>query len=147
VAALDVGTKHIGLAVSDEGRVVATPWTTIERTGAARNSEVAVGMLGSKLQRVISELQIDGLVVGLPIHEGKPTPLSREIVQLMLHTRCFNPKNKDQDMIFTLWNEHSSSMEARRVSKSLGSRTGAFHKHKDEMAAAVILRSFFDSNK
>ena len=147
IAALDVGTKHVGVAVSDEGRVVSTPWTTIERAASARNSAPAVKAWSQKLQAVLAEADVDGVVVGLPLHEGKPTPFCDEIVQLMLRTQCQSGSaGRREETVFTLWTENSSTMEARRLSKAMGARASTFKKHKDEMAAVVILRSFLDAH-
>ena len=157
IAALDVGTKHIGVAVSDESRIVSTPLKTIERlAGSGRNSPAAVEMLAQKLQLLIKEEQLAGFVVGLPLIRGQRSPLCEEIVQLMVQAACYIPtprtsvdsvvaRQKDM-MMFTLWDENSSTVEARRLSKALGAKNSTFHKHKDEMAAAVILRSFLEAN-
>jgi len=146
IAALDVGTRHVGVAVSDENRIVSSPLTTIERSVTARNSAAAVGAFAEKLQSVLTEAQVDGLVVGLPLFQGKPTPLCEEIIQLMLRAQCHSSDRARQDVVFTLWNENSSTMESRRLSKALGARDGAFRKHKDSLAAVVILRSFLEAH-
>jgi len=143
LAALDVGTKHIGVALSDEGRIVAQPHSTMER-GPGRNGPEAVSALTRKIQALIDAEQIDGLVVGAPTHQGQPTELCEEIVQLMLAIQCRTAQASppDSEMLFTLWNENSSTVEARRASKALGAKRSTFVRHKDEMAAAVILNSF-----
>ena len=156
IAALDVGTKHIGVAISDESRIVSTPLKTIERlAGPGRNGPAAVEMLAQKLQLLIKEEQLAGFVVGLPLVRGKRSPLCEEIVQLMVQAACYIPSprtsvdsvaRQEDMMIFTLWDENSSTVEARRLSKALGAKNSTFHKHKDEMAAAVILRSFLEAN-
>ena len=143
IAALDVGTKHIGVALSDEGRMIAQPHSTIER-GAGRNGSEAVSALTRKIQALIDAERVDGLVVGAPMHQGKPTELCEEIVKLMLAMPCraAAQASSNEEMIFTLWNENSSTVEARRVSKALGARRASFERHKDELAATVILNSF-----
>ena len=142
IAALDVGTKHIGVALSDEGRLIAQPHSTIER-GAGRNGSEAVSALARKIQTLVHAEQVDGLVVGAPMYQGKPTALCEEIVQLMLAIPCqAAAQTSNEELIFTLWNENSSTVEARRVSKALGARRASFERHKDELAAAVILNSF-----
>ena len=59
IAALDVGTKHIGVALSDEGRMIAQPHSTIER-GAGRNGSEAVSALTRKIQALIDAERVDG---------------------------------------------------------------------------------------
>lgn len=146
LAALDVGTKHVGVALCDEMRMSTVPLATLRRETHMRMSEGSIGMLSKKLQTLIEHESIDGLVVGIPLHEGKPSALSEEIVQLMLRMPCYYPPLMvKKEMVFTLWNENSSTMEARRVNEALGASKATFKKHKDEMAAAVVLRSFLDN--
>ena len=147
IAALDVGTKHIGVAMCDESRTATTPCATLRREAQMRMSDGSIGMLSKKIQTLIEDESFDGLVVGVPLQEGKPGPFAEEIVQLMLRMPCYYPPLVDKkEMIFTLWNEHSSTVDARRASAVLGASKAAFKRHKDEMAAAVVLRSFLDFN-
>lgn len=150
LAALDIGTKHIGVAMTDESRIVTTPFATIERSATNRNSEASISALSKKMQSFVQDTDIDGFIVGLPIFNGNVTPLCDEIVQLMLKTSCHYPKTDPspqnrKEMMFTLWNENSSSMEARRLSKTISNKNSVYKKHKDEMAAALILQSFLQS--
>lgn len=146
LACLDIGTKNVGVALCDEMRLVTVPCTTLRREMNMRMSDGSIGMLSKKIQALIELESIDGLVVGVPMHEGKPSGLSEEIVQLMLRTPCYYPPLADKkEMVFTLWNENSSTVEARRVNEALGAGKATFKKYKDEMAAAVVLRSFLDN--
>ena len=75
VIALDVGTKTIGVAMSDPMRMLASPVTTIRRKGVRRDTDVIAAM--------IEERGVDHVVVGLPYEldgtEARPARLARQI--------------------------------------------------------------------
>ena len=57
---LDLGTKTIGVAVSDKLKIIASPITTIERRGIKKDL--------LRLKEVLNEYDIGGFVMGLPIN-------------------------------------------------------------------------------
>ena len=57
---LDLGTKTIGIAISDEGQSIATPLRTIERTKFAADIK-AIG-------KVVADYEIGGFVFGWPLN-------------------------------------------------------------------------------
>jgi hypothetical protein len=57
---LDVGTKTIGLALSDVTRSIATPYHTARRTKFTEDAKV--------IQEAVEEHQVGALVIGLPIN-------------------------------------------------------------------------------
>ena len=59
--ALDYGERRVGVAVSDPEGVLALPLETIERD---RRGEGAL----ARLEQLVSEYQVDRIVVGLPLH-------------------------------------------------------------------------------
>lgn len=58
VLGLDVGSKTIGVAVTDELRVAAHPVTTLQRRGTARDVE--------QIQELVARYQAERIVVGMP---------------------------------------------------------------------------------
>ena len=56
---IDPGGKRIGIAISDENKIVATPYTTIIRENYVN--------LVSQIKKIINENQIDGIVIGLSL--------------------------------------------------------------------------------
>ena len=75
ILALDVGTKTIGVAVSDPLGMFAQPVTTVARQGVRKDTEV--------LQALVQEKGADTLVVGLPLEldgtEERSARLARQI--------------------------------------------------------------------
>ena len=69
---LDVGDRRIGLAVSDQGEVLATPAGVIERTRLQRDLALVLEHLQEK--------QVGAIVVGLPLTlEGKIGPQAKKV--------------------------------------------------------------------
>ncbi|MEM7615010.1 MAG: Holliday junction resolvase RuvX, partial [Pseudomonadota bacterium] len=67
VLGLDLGTKTIGLAISDLRHSIATPFETIKRRKFSIDA--------AALQSVIAQRQIGGLVLGLPLNmDGSEGP-------------------------------------------------------------------------
>ena len=55
---LDIGDKRIGVAMSDPGGILASPFTIIDRSGLLADMEA--------ITDIISQYQVEQLVVGLP---------------------------------------------------------------------------------
>ena len=73
---LDVGTRTIGLALSDATWLVATPVRTIRRTRLAADAEA--------LRSAALELEARGLVVGLPVEmDGRQGPRCQSVRQFV----------------------------------------------------------------
>lgn len=71
---LDVGSKTIGLALSDVMRTIATPMETVKRTKFTKDAE--------SLIKIIRDHDVGGLVLGLPVemdgHEGSRCQSTRQ---------------------------------------------------------------------
>lgn len=130
--ALDLGEKRIGIALSDETKLLARSYGTINRS--SRDSDFA------KIGQIVSEQNIILIVVGLPTlssgEEGSKADWARNYGHDL--------SNRLQvDVIF--WDESfstldaESSMQARNVSRSKR------EKRIDAVAAAFILQSYLDN--
>ena len=105
---IDPGGKRIGIAISDENKVVATP------TIIKDNYKDFV----SKIKKIIEEYQIDGIVVGNPINmDGSPGPSSQSAKDLAINLSNDITKN------ITLWDERLSSQAAFNLTKELAINT------------------------
>jgi putative Holliday junction resolvase len=60
VLGLDLGTKTIGLALSDAGRMIATPYETVKRTKLKADL--------ARLSDIITQEGVAALVLGLPFN-------------------------------------------------------------------------------
>ena len=128
---LDLGTKTIGVSVSDTQKIIATPLTTIERKGTKKDL--------SKLKEVLNSYEIGGFILGLPINldnsENKQSQLVRNF-------------NKEIKKFFNLptefWDERfSSDVIFKELRKSQMSKT-KIKKKLDQQSAAYILQGYLD---
>ena len=129
--ALDVGTKTIGVALSDPLRITANPVCTLSRKGVKKDVRALVELVEGK--------EVDALVVGLPLEldgsEERSARLARQIGEAMGEALGLKPVYID---------ERYSSVEAERAlieaDLSRKKRKGVI----DQAAAMLILRSFLD---
>ena len=133
IAALDLGSRRIGVAVTDADGLSAHPLCTIVRRSTGADLEAIRHALGSR--------QVECLVVGLPVNmDGTEGPMAR-------HARNFAARLAAAIHIeVTLQDERLSSFEAeQRLGGSV--RRGKKKQAIDAIAAAVILESYLESRK
>lgn len=133
IAALDLGARRIGIAVTDADAMSVHPLRTIERRSFGADLEAIRHTIGSR--------HIDCLVVGLPVNmDGSEGPMARHIRNLAAKFGdALGIEVKFQD-------ERLSSFEAEeRLGSSLprGKRRNAI----DAVAAAVILESYLEAQR
>lgn len=132
--ALDVGSKTIGVAVSDPLGITAQGLETIRR----KNKRTDLALLKS----VIDQYGVAEMVVGLPLRmsgqEGTQAEKIREFVAVL---------EKEFGLPVHLMDERLTSVEANRVLResemSIKKRAGAV----DRLAAVLILQSFLELQK
>ena len=128
---IDPGGKRIGIAISDENKIVATPYTTLIRENYAD--------LLTKIKKIIDENQVEGIVIGNPINmDGTEGPSSQSAKDLA--------KNFSKDITenITLWDERLSSQGAFKLSKELAINSSKKVKKLDENSAQFILQGILD---
>lgn len=128
---LDLGTKTIGLALSDLGRGIASPMETIRRKKFTIDAE--------KLLEICASQQVGGIVLGLPLNmDGSEGPRAQA-------TRAFarNLASKT-DLPITYWDERLSTAAVTRTLLEADSSRAKRAEVVDKMAAAFILQGFLD---
>ncbi len=128
---IDPGGKRIGIALSDENKIVATPYTTIIKENYKD--------LVDQIQKIVREYDIDGIVIGNPINmDGTEGPSSQSAKDLA--------KNLSKDITenITLWDERLSSQGAFNLSNDLAINSSKKVKKLDENSAQFILQGVLD---
>ena len=128
---IDPGGKRIGIAISDENKIVATPYTTLVKENYAD--------LLTKIRKIIDENQVEGIVIGNPINmDGTEGPSSQSAKDLA--------KNFSKDITenITLWDERLSSQGAFKLSRELAINSSKKVKKLDENSAQFILQGVLD---
>lgn len=125
---IDYGTKKIGLAVTDELRIISSPYDTQPNTP----------QFWGYLEKLVKDYNIDGFVVGKPLHDGENS-FVKEVLRFVdeLHQR----------FSFTIYlqDESLSSKESRSFLIQSGKRGKKLKQDLDKYAAQAILHNFLES--
>ena len=129
---LDVGRKTIGLAVSDSDMKIATTVGTIRRSKFTKDVK--------NLDAIITERQVNGLVLGLPISmDGNEGPACQSVRQFAVNL------DNILKIGITFWDERlSTSAVERLLIKEADLSRNRRSEIIDKMAAAYILQGALD---
>lgn len=132
ILALDHGTKRIGVAVSDELKMIAQPLEYIP-------AEPFADFL-SRLKEIIREKEVEMILVGLPRNmDGSFGPAAlkvQEFVAVLKGSIAIPIKT---------WDERLTSAQANRVLIEGNVRRQKRKEKVDKTAAAILLQSYLDS--
>ena len=131
IAGLDLGTKTIGVAVSDGLRSVATPITVIRRT--------KFGQDAAALLALVAERDLRGVVLGLPRNmDGSEGPRAQS-------TRAFARNlSRLTDLPISFWDERLSTVAAERALLEADASRRKRAEVIDQVAAGYILQGALD---
>ncbi|MCH7600373.1 MAG: Holliday junction resolvase RuvX [Myxococcales bacterium] len=128
---LDIGSKRIGLAISDEDGIFAFPSGKLERVGRKQDLEALV--------RLIAERGIDRAVIGVPLHmngrPGKGAEAARSFARDLAETAGIAVDTID---------ERLTTIEAKRALSAVGRRAKQQKDVIDSVAAAIILNTYLE---
>jgi putative Holliday junction resolvase len=128
---LDIGSKTIGIAVSDSALKVASPLIVLPRVKFAADM--------AKLKALIAERGIGGLVLGLPIGlDGREGPRSQSVRQFAANLLAVI------DLPLAFWDERFSTLGAERPMKEAEMSHRRRGELIDKLAAAYILQGALD---
>ncbi|MEX0839183.1 MAG: Holliday junction resolvase RuvX [Parvibaculum sp.] len=128
---VDLGTKTIGLALSDVSLSIASPLETVRRTKFAADA--------ARLIALAAEHDAAGLVVGLPLNmDGSEGPRCQS-------TRAFiRNLEKLTDLPIAFWDERMSTQAVTRTLLDADASRARRAELVDKMAAAYILQGALD---
>jgi putative Holliday junction resolvase len=128
---LDVGTKTIGMALSDVTRSVATPFDTIRRTKFTADAKT--------IREVVEKNQVGALVIGFPLNlDGSEGPRAQS-------TRAFARNLAAQVAVpMVFWDERLSTAAVERHLIEADASRKRRAEVVDRMAAAYILQGALD---
>jgi putative Holliday junction resolvase len=129
--ALDVGSRTIGLAGSDELGLTAQPITTVRRTNLKADLQ--------QVREVIAERGITHLVVGLPLNmdgsEGQSAAEARKVGEAL----------QADALTVIYWDERLTTVAAQRALLETNVSRKKRKEVIDQVAAALILQGWLDS--
>lgn len=136
---LDFGLARIGIAVSDERKIIATPLQTLK---TEKKIELTAEKLLKELEvhQKLQNYQVDEIVIGLPLlMSGKTGFLADEVQHFIaiLKERISIP-------IIT-WDERLTSVQAERSLRESSLTRKKRSSLVDTVAAVIILQNYLDS--
>ncbi len=132
VLALDVGEKRIGLAMSDERGILATPLMTLK--AVPRNH--ALEQIGA----IVQQYAVQYVVVGLPLTLRGEIGPQAETVKLFASEL---EQVIGQQVQF--FDERLTSVAAEQMMRDMGIKPAKRKERRDEIAASLILQDFLDA--
>ena len=131
ILGLDLGSKTIGIALSDTMQQVATPLETLKRKKFTADAK--------HLLALVKQFNIAAFVIGMPLNmdgtEGARIQSTNAFVRNMA---------KKTDIPFISWDERMSTVAVERVLLEADSSRAARARVIDKMAAGYILQGALD---
>ena len=132
ILGIDFGRARIGLAISDELRLLAHPLQTIPA-----NKDAV-----SKIAQIIRERKIDKVVIGIPKHmSGEIGKAANESLEFAGKLRTHVPCPVDT------WDERLTTVAANRALSDAGKKTRQTRNIVDQVAAQMILQGYLDRER
>ena len=132
ILGIDFGRARIGLAISDELRLLAHPLETIP---ADKNSV-------EKIIDIVRDRKIDKIVVGVPRHmSGELGESANEALEFAAKLRAQSPCTVET------WDERLTTVAAQRALREAGKRTRNTRQVVDQVAAQMILQTYLDRER
>lgn len=128
---IDLGTKTIGLSLSDIGLQIASPLETLKRIKFTPDA--------AKLAEQINKFGVGGLVYGLPLNmDGSEGPRSQATRAFARHFKAI------LDIPVLFWDERMSTLAVTRTLLEADASRNRRAELVDKMAAAYILQGALD---
>jgi putative holliday junction resolvase len=136
VLGVDLGSRRIGLAVSDPAGRVATPLAVVERTGD-RTTDHRTILAHAR------EAGASRVVVGLPLSlSGDVGPAARAVLEEVESLRA----EASGAIAVDTHDERLTTVTAERGLRAAGARRRARRRAVDPAAAAVMLQSYLEAH-
>lgn len=128
IMGLDVGTKRIGVSLSDPMHIIAQPNCVIQRT----SDDIAI----QKIVEICNNNQVEKIVIGLPKNmNGTIGPQAQNCID-------FADRLKDFEIIFE--DERLTSHQAETILKDLNKKYTKDKGQVDIKSACIILQQYLD---
>lgn len=129
---LDLGTKTIGVAISDPFLMFANGLVTIKRKNVRSDIE--------QIKKIIEENEITKVIIGMPYNmDGSKGPSAQRVMSFVDLLK----KEIDNEIIYE--DERLTTVSAERVLKESNVGRNRRKDHIDKIAAALILQSYLDA--
>ena len=136
---LDYGSKTVGVALTDEMGIIASPLETIER-----DMESKIRPTLRRIEELVHKYEVSFIVLGYPVK------MSGEVGERALKTEEFKvllEKRLGESVPVRLWDERLSTADAREILDESGIKRSEQKKYIDKIAAALILEDYMKNSK
>jgi putative Holliday junction resolvase len=131
ILGIDHGTKRIGIALSDEGKLIALPFELIAAEPRSQFFE--------RLKQILCEKAVALIVVGMPRNmDGTYGPAATKVQEFVASLK------EAVDIPIQTWDERLTSVQANRFLAEAQVRRDKRKEKVDQMAAALLLQSYLD---
>ena len=131
--AIDLGEKRIGVAISDESRIIARAYSVLSRKSRKEDFQ--------RYAHIVAEQKIKLLVMGLPV------PLSGVEGQRAAWVRDYTTELAQHlEIPIEYWDESFSTKQAEASLRARGKRGKKVKERVDAVAAAFILQDYLDAH-
>lgn len=132
VVGLDLGSRRIGVAVSDPTGTLASPYEVVERSPRSYD----------QIRRIVEEVEAERVVVGLPLSlsgkEGPAATAAKEEAAALADVL---------DVPVETYDERLTTVSANRSMMDLKMKADARRRVVDKVAAAVMLQSWLEARR
>jgi len=134
VMGLDLGTKTVGVAISDALQITAQGIETI-----TRKDENKLRQTLARIEALILEYEVGEIVLGLPKH------MNNDLGDRANFSLEFKEKlERRTGLPVALWDERLTTVSADRVMMEAGVRREDRKQYVDKIAATLILQGYLD---
>jgi putative holliday junction resolvase len=132
ILGLDIGSKRIGVAISDELGFTAQGLDTIQSKGDAKDIHLVLS--------IIEKYNADEIVVGMPLNmDGSHGPQANKVQDFIENLE------KATSVPIKIWDERLSTVAAERILLEADTSRSKRRKVIDKVAAVLILQGYLDS--
>ena len=133
VIGIDLGSKRIGIALSDSDLTVATPLDVIERSGNVENDHIAI-------LKITDEWEVKRIIVGLPISlDGTLGASAQSVIDEISRLGTLT------DIPIETHDERFTTVTAEQILLQQNVKRDKRKRVIDKVAAAIILQGWIDS--
>lgn len=134
LAGIDYGTVRIGVAITDPGQILASPFENYTRKNPAADAEF--------FRLLAKEERLAGFVVGLPVHTSGQE--SQKSIEVRAFARWLGELT---GLPIALFDERYSSAQAEQALLAAGLTSKRRKQRLDMLAAQVMLAAYLESSR
>lgn len=138
IIGIDYGMSRIGLALSDERQIIATPFQVMQAEKKTEQTVIKFVALLAQLQQEYG-CEIEEIVIGLPLMMNGRTGFSADEVKHFIHLLT-----QSTSIPIHTWDERLSTVQADRSLRESQMTRKKRAKVVDIVSAAIVLQSYLD---